>query len=136
MRKLTDITNKNTKIDIDLGGVGRPKKHESADKHVSGKAVYIDDRPEPSNMLHAAVGKSTLAHAKVLSMDLSAVKSAEGVIDVLTIKDVPGHTDIGPVFPGDPVLVDDLVEFLGQPLFVVTATSHDLARKASKLANV
>jgi xanthine dehydrogenase large subunit len=136
MRKLTDITNKDTKISVELGGVGRPKKHESADKHVSGKAIYIDDRLEPINMLHAAVGKSPVAHGKLISMDLSAVRSAEGVVEVLTVKDVPGHTDIGPVFPGDPILVDNLIEFLGQPLFVVAATSYDLARKAALLAKI
>lgn len=136
MRKLTSLTNKDTKIALDLGGIGRPKKHESADKHVSGSAIYIDDRPEPLNLLHAAVGKSTIAHGKLLTMDLSAVKAAKGVIGVYTFNDVPGHTDIGPVFPGDPILIDGVVEFLGQPLFVVVASSHDLARKASKLAKV
>jgi xanthine dehydrogenase large subunit len=69
-------------------------------------------------------------------MDLSAVKSAQGVVKVITVDDVPGHTDIGPVFPGDPVLALGKVEFVGQPLFAVAATSYELARKAVKLAKV
>ena len=64
------------------------------------------------------------------------VKAAEGVVKVITVEDVPGHTDIGPVFPGDPVLAIGKVEFIGQPLFAVAATSYDLARKAVKLAKV
>jgi len=126
----------NGQKNIGLGGVGRSKKHESADKQVAGEAIYVDDRPALRGELHAAVGQSTMAHANIISMDLSAVKAAEGVVKVMTVEDVPGHTDIGPVFPGDPVLAIGKVEFVGQPLFAVAATSFDLARKAVKLAKV
>jgi xanthine dehydrogenase large subunit len=121
---------------VGLGGVGRSKKHESADKQVAGEALYVDDRPSLRGELHAAVGQSTQAHAKILSMDLSAVKAAEGVITVITVEDVPGHTDIGPVFPGDPILAIGKVEYVGQPIFAVAATSYELARKAVLLAKV
>ena len=134
MRNLTTLKDGDSKANI--GGVGQSKKHESAPRHVSGEAVYIDDRPVFSGQLHAAVGQSAHAHAKIKSMDLSAVKAAPGVVAVITSEDVPGHVDIGPVFPGDPVLTEGTVEFVGQPLFAVAATSHDLARKAVKLAKV
>jgi xanthine dehydrogenase large subunit len=145
MRNLIDVKKASSNTDksvvngqdnVGLGGVGRSKKHESADKQVSGEAVYVDDRPSLRGELHAAVGQSTYAHANILSMDLSAVKAAESVVAVITVEDVPGHTDIGPVFPGDPILAIDKVEFIGQPLFAVAATSYDLARKAVKLAKV
>jgi xanthine dehydrogenase large subunit len=145
MRSLIDVKKASSNTDksvvngqknVGLGGVGRSKKHESADKQVAGEAIYVDDRPSLRGELHAAVGQSTMAHANIISMDLSAVKAAEGVISVITVEDVPGHTDIGPVFPGDPVLAIGKVEFIGQPLFAVAATSFDLARKAVKLARV
>lgn len=132
----TDKTVVNGQVGVGLGGVGRNKKHESADKQVAGEAVYVDDRPALRGELHAAVGQSTIAHGNIISMDLSAVKAAEGVVKVMTVEDVPGHTDIGPVFPGDPVLAIGKVEFIGQPLFAVAATSYELARKAVKLAKV
>jgi xanthine dehydrogenase large subunit len=132
----TDKTVVNGQVDIGLGGVGRSKKHESADKQVAGEALYVDDRPALRGELHAAVGQSTIAHGNIVSMDLSAVKSAQGVVKVITVDDVPGHTDIGPVFPGDPVLALGKVEFVGQPIFAVAATSYELARKAVKLAKV
>ena len=134
MRKLADITEQaatSTK-----GAVGKSHYHESASKHVSGEAIYIDDRAPLKGQLYAAVGQSEHAHANIIHMDLSAVKAAEGVVEVITVSDVPGHIDIGPVFPGDPVLADGKVEYVGQPLFAVAATSHDLARKAAKLAKV
>lgn len=132
----TDKTVVNGQVGVGLGGVGRNKKHESADKQVAGEAVYVDDRSALRGELHAAVGQSTIAHGNIISMDLSAVKAAEGVVKVMTVEDVPGHTDIGPVFPGDPVLAIGKVEFIGQPLFAVAATSYELARKAVKLAKV
>ena len=137
MRSLIDVDNKKlaeTNKSLGLGGVGKSKHHESAHKHVSGEAIYIDDKPSLQNQLHAAVGQSTCAHGNITRLDLSAVKAAEGVVAVITVDDVPGHTDIGPVFPGDPVLAIGKVEYVGQPIFAVAATSHDLARKATALA--
>lgn len=136
VHKNTDANLVNGQENVGLGGVGRSKKHESAEKHVAGEAIYVDDRPSLRGELHAAVGQSTHAHANILSIDLSAVKKAEGVVAVITVDDVPGHTDIGPVFPGDPVLAIGKVEFVGQPIFAVAATSYDLARKAVKLAKI
>ena len=134
MRKLADITEQTSTST--QGAVGKSHYHESASKHVSGEAIYIDDRAPLKGQLYAAVGQSEYAHANIVNMDLSAVKAAEGVVEVITVADVPGHVDIGPVFPGDPVLADGKVEYVGQPLFAVVATSHDLARKAAKLAKV
>ncbi|EBA00043.1 xanthine dehydrogenase molybdopterin binding subunit [Marinobacter sp. ELB17] len=118
------------------GLAGTQAFHDSAWKHVRGQARYIDDIPEPEGLLHAAVGQSSEAHARITAMDLSAVKAYPGVVAVLTVEDVPGHTDIGPVFPGDPVLTSDLVEYVGQPLFAVAATTHRAARQAARLAKV
>ncbi|MAM00155.1 MAG: xanthine dehydrogenase molybdopterin binding subunit [Alteromonadaceae bacterium] len=118
------------------GLAGASAIHESAWKHVSGQARYIDDLPEPESLLHAAVGHSDQAHARIVSMDLSEVSAYPGVVAVITAADVPGHLDIGPVFPGDPVLADGLVEHIGQPIFAVAATSHLAARKAARLAKV
>ncbi|MEH6570178.1 MAG: xanthine dehydrogenase molybdopterin binding subunit [Halioglobus sp.] len=118
------------------GASGKSVRHESAHKHVSGEAVYIDDMPAPINTLHAYVGLSQVARGKILRMDLNKVRAAPGVIEVLTLADVPGHKDIGPVFPGDPLMVEEQVEFWGQVLFAVAATSYEAARKAARLAIV
>ena len=96
--------------------VGRSLAHDSARKHVSGEAIYVDDQPRFETQYFACVGGSEVAHGKIKSMDLDPVKCAPGVIDVIIASDVPGKVDIGPVFPGDPLLVDDVIEYLGQPL--------------------
>ncbi|MEH6686788.1 MAG: xanthine dehydrogenase molybdopterin binding subunit [Halopseudomonas sabulinigri] len=134
MRKLPrDISRQSGQA---IGIAGQSALHDSAWLHVRGQARYIDDLLEPEGLLHAAVGHSEQAHARILSMDLSEVRAYPGVVAVITLADVPGHTDIGPVFPGDPVLASELVEHIGQPIFAVAATSHTAARKAARLAKV
>ncbi len=112
------------------------ENHESAVKHVTGAAIYIDDLPELPGQLHVATGKSAHAHAKILKLDLSAVRDCEGVVDVITYRDIPGDADIGPVYKGDPLLVDELVSFVGQPIFAVAATSLKASMRAVEKAIV
>ena len=137
MRKLPKVAEASEALKV-KGLSGQSQKHESAHKHVSGEACYVDDQMAPTNTLHAYVGLSTVARARITELDLSKVEAAEGVVAVLTLKDVPGHTDIGPVFPGDPLMVNQgqEVTFYGQVIFAVAARTHELARKAVKLARV
>ncbi len=111
--------------------------HDSASKHVSGAALYVDDIPEPSNLLHCYFGTSDFAHARITNMDLSAVKQYKGVVRVLTASDIPGANEISPVHKNDePVLADGLVQFAGQALFAVLAESRAVARRAAQLAKI
>jgi xanthine dehydrogenase large subunit len=110
--------------------------HDSAEKHVSGEALYIDDLPEPAGLLHLHVGQSARAHARITRLDLSAVRAAPGVVCVLTSADVPGRNEIGPVINDEPLLPEGIVRFVGQPLFAVAAESLPKARAAAALAVV
>ena len=119
------------------GGVATDQRHDSAHKHVSGQAIYIDDMPEPAGTLHGCLGLSTVAHGTIRKMDLSAVRSAPGVVDVLTGHDMPGVNDISPTGRHDePVLTTDTVQFFGQPIFCVIAETREQARRACGLARV
>jgi xanthine dehydrogenase large subunit len=116
--------------------VGKPLPHDSAHLHVSGRAAYTDDLPEPRDLLHLAVGMSTVAHARVRNLDLSEVVAADGVVDTCTAADIPGENNYGSIIKDDPLLADGLVQYVGQPLFVVAAETVDAARKAAHRANV
>lgn len=118
------------------GKVGTSSKHESAFRHVSGTARYIDDLPEPSGLLHAAVGISPFSKGTIQNLDLSKVRASKGIVDIVTSEDVPGHVDIAPVFNGDPVLAQNEILFHGQPVFAVLANSVNEARKAALLAQM
>jgi xanthine dehydrogenase large subunit len=118
------------------GPVGASIPHDSARLHVSGEALYIDDLPEPRSMLHAAMGLSREAHARIVSLDLSEVRAAPGVVDVITAEDVPGVNDIAPTFSGDPIFAEDITQYHGQVLFAVAARTRAEARAAAALAKV
>ena len=81
----------------DQDALRRPLQHDSAHKHVSGEALYIDDLPEPAGLLHVYLGLSARPHARILSMDLGPVRAAPGVALVLAGHDVPAHNEISPV---------------------------------------
>ena len=111
------------------------KAHDSAGKQVSGTALFIDDTID-SSYKHIAIGYSTIACGTIESIDLTAVRSSDGVVDVITVEDIPGHTDIGPVFKGDPLLTSDRIEFFGQAIFAVLADTQAQARTAAQQAEI
>ncbi|MBD8593598.1 xanthine dehydrogenase molybdopterin binding subunit [Pseudomonas sp. CFBP 8758] len=115
-------------------GVGRGVKHDSADKHVTGEAVYIDDRLEFPNQLHVYARLSDRAHARIVRIDTSACYTIPGVRLAITHEDIPGLKDIGPLLPGDPLLAIDKVEFVGQPVLAVAARDLDSARRGAMAA--
>ncbi|MEG4314178.1 xanthine dehydrogenase molybdopterin binding subunit [Pseudomonas sp. FIP_A4] len=115
-------------------GVGRSVKHDSAPKHVSGEAVYVDDRLEFPNQLHVYARMSDRAHARIVRIDTSPCYQIPGVAIAITAEDVPGQLDIGPVVAGDPLLADGKVEYIGQPVIAVAADSLETARKAAMAA--
>jgi len=116
--------------------VGRARKHESAELHVRGGATYTDDIAELAGTLHAALGLSGRAHARITAIDLTPVAASAGVVAVLTVADIPGLNDCGPIIHDDPILADGLVQYVGQPIFIVVADSHDNARRAARLASI
>ncbi len=115
---------------------GSEVPHESAHLHVSGEALYVDDVSLPAGTLHAALGMSTIAHGHIKAMDLAAVRAAPGVVAIATAADVPGENNYGSVLKDDPIFTGDLVQYAGQPLFGVAATSYQAARRAAALARV
>jgi xanthine dehydrogenase large subunit len=115
---------------------GHAQRHESAHLHVSGAASYVDDIPLPANALHVALGMSRIAHGRIVAMDLAAVAAAPGVVSVITARDLPGDNNYGPILADDPIFAETLVEYAGQSIFAVAATSHDAARRAVQRARI
>jgi len=117
--------------------IGKALPHDSARRHVTGTALYTDDTPLPAGTLHLAPGYSPdVARGRFEALDLTAVRASEGVVAVLTAIDIPGHNDCSPSIGGDPILSTGEINFHGQVLFLVVATSHLAARKAAKKAKI
>jgi xanthine dehydrogenase large subunit len=110
--------------------------HDAARQHVSGSARFIDDIPTPQGTLHLAFGLSSCAAGQLKSVDLDAVRAGPGVHLVLEAKDLPHANDVSPSAHDEPLLADGRVHYAGQPIFLVVADSHHLARRAARLAKI
>ena len=114
--------------------IARPLPHDAAALHVNGRARYVDDIPTPTGTLHLAFGTSPIAAGTLNSMNLDAVRSAPGVISVMTASDLQHDTDVSPSAHDEPLLAISTVAYVGQPMFLVIATSHTAARAAAQRA--
>ena len=110
--------------------------HDAAPLHVTGTARYIDDIPTPANTLHLAFGTSDVAAGTITAINLDAVRLAAGVVAVFTASDLPFANDVSPSAHDEPLLATGTVHYLGQPIFLVVASSHLAARKAARLGQI
>ena len=118
------------------GDIHSAQHHDSAAKHVSGRAVYVDDIVMPAHGLVVLIGQSPHAHARIRRMDLAAVEAAPGIVRVLTAADIPGVNDCGPVVHDDPIFAVDKVCYVGQSVFAIVAETVAAARAAMLLAKI
>ncbi|TDN56557.1 xanthine dehydrogenase molybdopterin binding subunit [Scandinavium goeteborgense] len=118
------------------GRVGKSRAHESAERHVSGAAEYIDDKTPLTGMLHLCPVLSDCAHGRITHIDTAACLQVPGVVRVLSWQDVPGELDIGPLAPGDPLFAKDTVEYHGQVVLMIAAETPDAARAGALAAKI
>ena len=116
--------------------IGEPLAHDSAHLHVTGEALYCDDIALPAATLHAAFGISSISHGRIQELDLAPVMATPGVFAVARSADIPGENNYGGAVHDDPIFADDLVQYAGQPIFAVAATSFTAARRAARRARV
>ena len=107
--------------------VGKAIAHDSAELHVTGAATYIDDIREPDGTVHVVPGfakEGTVG--KITSLNLSAVRAAEGVLAVFTAEDISGHNDCSPIMGDDPILAKGEIHFRAAHLFANQQGVKDL----------
>ncbi len=118
------------------GRVGKSCVHESAARHVSGAAEYIDDKTPLTGMLHLCPVLSDCAHGRIIHIDIAACLQVPGVVRVLSWQDVPGELDIGPLAPGDPLFAKETVEYHGQVVLMIAAETPESARAGALAAKI
>ena len=110
--------------------------HESAELHVTGGALYIDDIPTPPGLCTGRVVYSPHPRARILSIDLQAARALPGVAAVLCHRDVPGNNQMGPVIHDERCLAEGEVECVGQAVVLIAACDDATARKAASLVKI
>ena len=108
-------------------------------ERVTGRVPYTIDISVPG-MLHAKLLRSTMAHARIRSIDVSRARALPGVSTVLTGADLAAMSDIqpwfGPVFRDQPILAIGKVRYVGEPVVAVAAVDLDTAQEAIELIDV
>ncbi|MBG6059351.1 carbon-monoxide dehydrogenase large subunit [Cryobacterium sp. MP_M5] len=118
-------------------GYGRIQRKEDP-RFVRGKGHYVDDIVLPG-MLHGAILRSPVAHARLVSIDTTRALAHPGVVAVITGKDLLGlKLAWAPTLSADvqAVLVTDKVRFQGQEVAFVIAEDRYAARDALELIDV
>ncbi|MDD2370816.1 MAG: molybdopterin-dependent oxidoreductase [Firmicutes bacterium] len=121
--------------------VGKSYPEFDAVEKVTGSALYTDDINLP-NMLYGKILFSTVAHAKIISIDTSAAESLEGVEAVVTYLNSPkvkfnsAMISIDDDSPKTEMVFDSVVRFVGDKVAAVAAISLEIATKAISLIKV
>jgi len=110
-------------------------KHDSAIKHVTGQSVYVNDITA-NRQLVGRVVYSPEAHARISLLDIKAASKLNGVVAILTHKDIPGINQMGPVIHDELCLAIDEVTFIGQAIVLIAAETEEAAFKAEKLIRI
>lgn len=108
------------------------RSHESAEHHVTGKAVYTDEQRQPSGMLSLYPVISPYAHARILRIDVQAAYGVEGLVTVLTAEDVPGQNDTGPIIHDEVLFPTAEVSYWGQAIVWTVGKTEEAARLAAE----
>ncbi|MEA2243060.1 MAG: hypothetical protein QOD24_2616, partial [Solirubrobacteraceae bacterium] len=120
--------------------VGKPVQRSDALGHVTGKTVFMEDM-HPPGMLYLKMHRSERHHARLAGVDLSEALQVKGVVKILTHADVPNNwytvlklINVG--YDDEPVLAEDKVLWLGEPIVAVVATSERAAREGAAAVKV
>jgi len=118
-----------------LTQVGRSVPRLEGQAKVTGRAEYVHNLRLPG-MLYGKIVRSTIAHGRIVNLDVSAAQALEGVYRVVTIDDVLKVVPspfYGPAFHDQPILAAGKVHYVGEPIAVVLARDPHVAEAAAQL---
>lgn len=119
---------------------GRPRYRVEDDALLRGEGWFIDDLSPLPHIAEAAVVRSTEAHARIVSVDVSAALAVPGVLGVLTGADVAALSRPFPSAIGRAVehwaAAVEVVRYVGEPVAVVVASDRYVAEDAAELVAV
>jgi CO/xanthine dehydrogenase Mo-binding subunit len=125
-----------TDLEAKVGSqIGRSLPRVEGRDKVTGRAEYTHTMRLPG-MLYAKIFRSTVAHARIKSIDTSAARAVSGVLHVVTIEDVKAvipNPYYGPAFHDQPILADGKVRFVGEPVAAVLSRDPHVADQAAQL---
>ncbi|HYE58642.1 MAG TPA: molybdopterin cofactor-binding domain-containing protein, partial [Rhodothermales bacterium] len=109
--------------------VGTNIPHDSAQGHVAGTSVYIDDMPPMRGELVVDFFYSPIAHGRIRALDLSEAANVPGVVGLYTYRDL-AYNRLGPISHDEPLLAEEELMYIGQPIVVIAAETPAGVRAA------
>ncbi len=130
-------------------GIGAPVKRREDFRFIKGLGKYTDDINLP-NQVHCYILRSSLAHARIVSIDTSAAKAAPGVVAVFTHEEIDasgaGGVPCGWLItdrhgqpmkePKHPILAAGKVRHVGDPIVAIIAETLEQAKEAAELVKL
>ena len=112
--------------------IGRAIPHEASIAHVTGRTVYLDDIAPQRNELLIELFGSPLAHARIVSIDVSEAARTAGIVAVFTAGDVAGDNQFGAAIHDEELLASSECGFIGQPIVALAGENRAALRLASQ----
>ena len=118
--------------------IGSPIERLEDLRFLRGRGQYVDDLAR-KDMLHAAILRSSVAHGRIRSIEVTRARALPGVHSVITAKEignrvprVPMRLQPLPDFErfGQPVIAETKVRYVGEAIAVVLADSPGIAEDA------
>ncbi|MCL2325873.1 MAG: xanthine dehydrogenase molybdopterin binding subunit [Proteobacteria bacterium] len=106
--------------------------HESAWKHVTGRALFIDDMPRPASMLVAHIIASPVARGRIQKLGTDEALRVPGVAAILTAKDIPGINDVSAIYHDEELLASSEVHCVGQAIALILGETYEACHQAAK----
>jgi len=100
-----------------------------------GRRFFSEDIPL-NNALTLHVFRSKKVHARILSLDVEKARKVNGVVGILTAKDIPGKNRYGLINKDQPLLAHEKVRFAGEAIALVAAENRVAAQRALEAINV
>ncbi len=104
--------------------------HIDGELHVSGRTKFLTENGLPAGTTYMGIKFSEVAHGKILGIDCEEARNLDGVVGVFTYKDIPGFNQIGAIALDEPLLPEDEVMYIGQPLAIVICSGEEVCEKA------
>ncbi|HXW60881.1 MAG TPA: molybdopterin cofactor-binding domain-containing protein, partial [Myxococcota bacterium] len=120
---------------IDILPESKSPAHDSAHLHVAGESEYVDDRPLAHNELFVGLIYSPHARARIKKMDVSEILALNGVVAVFTADSLQ-HNAWGSVIADQPLLAVNEINYAGEIIAVIAASSSKVLREALPLARI
>lgn len=115
-----------------MSAVGKNLPHDSAEGHVTGTSVYIDDMPAARNELLVDFYHSPIAHGRITGIDLTTAARVTGIAGLFTFQDLEVNR-LGPIIADEPLLAEDGVAYIGQPIIVIAGETRAAIRAAKEI---